>query len=117
MGIYVCSVLFSQYTYLKTTLGEIQFQIHHSKDFANMLPESTYDKNTPPIKLKTNYEYYIDITPFGQVSLEQFKTLDIQQRRNSDHFTQFLYYSLIGGLSELNSLNQIYLTDYWIRCN
>ena len=57
-------------------LDKILFQVHESKELANMifkLDESYIDNLTSPITLKTGHEYFIKISPSGSISTDQFK--------------------------------------------
>ena len=62
-------------------IGEIQLQLHQSNEFAHMLMDSNYDQLTTALKLEANNEYYIDISPTGQVSTQGFRDIDHAQRK------------------------------------
>ena len=62
-------------------LGEIQFQLHQSSEFAHLLMDSNYDKFTTSLTLDANNEYFIDVSPTGQLSTEAFRDFDFQQRQ------------------------------------
>ena len=61
--------------------GEIQFQLHQSKEIAKIYLESNYNRLTASMILKANQEYYIDVTPTGQISSVNYKALNLQQRK------------------------------------
>ena len=60
------------------TTDTIQLQIHQAKEFANMILDS---ENDNPIKMKAGNEYFVDVTPIGQISDNDFKALSFTQRR------------------------------------
>ena len=66
---------------LKTNLDKVLFQIHSPKNFAKLLLEKNYKKQLASIELQANHEYYIDVTPTGQISSNGFKTLDSKRRQ------------------------------------
>ena len=59
----------------------VNFQIHQSKDFAKLNPESKINQYISSLKLKANNEYFIDVIPTGQISTSDFKTLNLNQRQ------------------------------------
>ena len=64
-------------------VGEIQFQLHQSKELGQMSENGDYDFHTNSITLKAGHEYYFDVTPIGQKSTENLKILNIEQRNCS----------------------------------
>ena len=59
----------------------INFQIHQSKDLAKFHLESEMNDYTSSLKLEANHEYFIDVTPTGQISTKDFKSLNLNQRK------------------------------------
>ena len=59
------------------TGGQIQFQLHESKEIANILLDNNYNKYTIPLNLQNGHEYWIDVTPTGKISTEGFKVRHI----------------------------------------
>ena len=53
--------------------GDIQFQLHESKEIANILLDKNYNKYTTSLNLQNGYEYWIDVTPTGKISTKGFK--------------------------------------------
>ena len=62
-------------------LSSIQFQIHQAKDIPKLVTESNFDESSTMIELEKEYEYFIDITPHGQISTENFRSLNQDQRK------------------------------------
>ena len=46
-----------------------------------MMMDSNYNKYTTSMILEAGNEYFIDVTPKGQISTEGFKNLNFQQRQ------------------------------------
>ena len=61
--------------------GTIKFQIHQNKELSRMNLGSNYNKYTTAFELTANNEYFIDITPTGRVSTNEFKALNFKQRQ------------------------------------
>ena len=64
-------------------LKEVYFQIHSSNELPEMLKDSSQARDQHPIKLKSGYEYFIEVTPFGQSVTEEFKRLSYEERKCS----------------------------------
>lgn len=60
--------------------GIIQFQVHQSKELANMIMDNNKDDLSEPLNFHHGYEYFVDIYPHGQVSTEEYKGLSNDQR-------------------------------------
>ena len=59
-----------------SNLDRIQFQLHESKELANMifnLDDAYSDNLTSPIILKGGNEYYIKVSISGSISTDQFR--------------------------------------------
>ena len=65
----------------KNDIGEIEFQLHQPEEIGKVLKSSTYNKFKKPIVLKAGYEYFIDVTPTGQIPTEAFKNLNLEARK------------------------------------
>ena len=63
---------------MKTGVGEIQFQLHQSKELGSILASD--NDFTTSFTLTAGNEYYIRVAPTGQISTDGFRNLDIQQR-------------------------------------
>ena len=60
----------------------IQIQFHQSKEIANMIKDNNYDDDdTEPFSFEPGYEYYLDIHPYGQISTEEFKSMNKETRQ------------------------------------
>ena len=59
----------------------VQLQIHQPKEFANFIPETNHGHLTTPLTLEFGNEYFIDVFPNGQISSDDFKTLNYNQRK------------------------------------
>ena len=74
------ATLLSQ-TYTKDpgiSTNKIKLQVHQSSEPANMI---TVDDNYDPIELEAGNEYYVEVYPIGQVSNEDFKAMNYEQRK------------------------------------
>ena len=59
----------------------VQLQIHQNKEFAQIWNIKVQDEETKSLTLKPGYEYTIHITPIGQRSTENFKSLSEDDRK------------------------------------
>ena len=59
----------------------VQLQIHQNKEFAQIWNTKVQDKETKSLTLNPGYEYTIHITPIGQRSTENFKSLSENDRK------------------------------------
>ena len=59
----------------------VQVQIHQNKEFAQIWDTKVQDEDTKSLTLKPGHEYTIHITPIGQRSTEDFKTLSENDRK------------------------------------
>ena len=67
-------------------IDEISFQLHQSKELGQLHLSGTFNKFTTAFTLKAGNEYYIDVTPNGQISTKNFQELPFLQRKcNLDH--------------------------------
>ena len=64
-----------------TTQNKIKLQLHQPIEFAEMMMDSNYNKYTTSMILEAGNEYFIDVTPKGQMSTEGFKNLNFLQRQ------------------------------------
>ena len=71
-------------------LDKMLFQIHPSNEFAKLMLENNLEEHLAPIELKANHEYFIEITPIGQITSKEYKALDFQQRKcyTEDEFSE-----------------------------
>ena len=71
-------------TYLRKRFADrisIQFQIHQSSELTNFLMDNNHDDMSEPITLKRGNEYFIDVYPHGQIATDEFKALNMEQRK------------------------------------
>ena len=74
---------FLKKSYSKTSdvnLDEIEFQLHDSNELGKFFKGREYDKELTSLKLKANTEYFIDVTPTGHVTSDEFKDLSFEDR-------------------------------------
>ena len=64
----------------KADQRSIQFLLHSPYEFAKMLHADTFDYSMISETLKANHEYFFRVTPYGQVTSEEVKALDVEQR-------------------------------------
>ena len=60
--------------------GIVQFQIHQSKELANMIMDNNHDDLAEPLTLHNGFEYFLEVFPHGQVSTAEYKALSKEQR-------------------------------------
>ena len=59
----------------------VQLQIHQNKEFAQIWNTKVQDEETKSLTLNPGYEYTIHITPIGQRSTQNFKSLSENDRK------------------------------------
>ena len=60
---------------------QIKFHLHQSKELAQLYTNNDYDKSISPFILEANHEYFLKITPNGEITSSGFKALNITQRQ------------------------------------
>ena len=61
-------------------IGKIQMQIHQSNEIANMAFGTRDDETTVPFELDAGFEYWIDVSPTGQLASESYQKVALNQR-------------------------------------
>ena len=61
-------------------LNEILFQIHPPNEFSKLMLEKNKAMSLSPFILKANREYFIDVTPTGQITSQEYKKLNFEDR-------------------------------------
>ena len=61
-------------------LSTINFQVHQTKEIANLIMNQDHQKLVGSLELKAGHEYTIDIIPRGQITTSNFKAIDKEKR-------------------------------------
>lgn len=61
-------------------LPDLKIHLHQSKDLGSLLLSDTFDFFSIPMSLKKNHAYSVKITPYGQHTSEEFRSLNQDKR-------------------------------------
>ena len=64
-------------------MKEVQFQIHPANELPQILKDSYQGAKRDSLTLKAGHEYFIELTPYGQIVTSQFKSLEYADRHCS----------------------------------
>ena len=61
-------------------LSTINFQVHQTKEIANLIMNQDHQKLVGSLELRAGHEYTIDIIPRGQITTSNFREIDKEKR-------------------------------------